>query len=282
MDRRTFIASTAGATVAGLVGNAQTPSMQQTTASRNTALTFGVATYSLRDFYRHKAIAMIKELSGMGITNVNVKDFHLPMSDTPRQLASGVKAFNDAGLKIVAGGNVSMQKEEQLRPAFEYAKACGFPVIVCIPTPDTLPKVEALVKEFNIPVAIHNHGPEEKNFQSPYEVLKAVKDMDPRVGLCIDIGHTMRTGVDVVKSIADAGPRLLNMHVKDLASKTDRNSQVECGRGLMPFKAIFAQLIQMNYKGSIDLEYEIKAEDPLEGMRESFAYMRGVLDGLKG
>src|ERR1017187_5268007 len=220
MDRRSFLASAAGASVVGLIGEAQTPNMTQTAASHNTALSLGVATYSLRDFYRHKAILMLKELQPMGVVNVNVKDFHLPMTDTPRQLQAGVKAFTDAGFKVVAGGNVSMQKEEQLRPAFEYAKTCGFPVIVCIPTPQTLPKVEELVKEFSIPVAIHNHGPEEKNFQSPYDVLKAVKNMDPRVGLCIDIGHTERTGVDIPQAIADAGPRLLNMHVKDLASST--------------------------------------------------------------
>jgi sugar phosphate isomerase/epimerase len=281
MDRRSFLASAAGASVIGLMGEAQTPNMTQTAAAHNTTLSLGVATYSLRDFYRHKAIAMLKELQPMGVVNVNVKDFHLPMTDTPKQLQSGVKAFTDAGLKIVAGGNVSMQKEEQLRPAFEYAKTCGFPVIVCIPTPETLPKVEELVKEFNIPVAIHNHGPEEKNFQSPYDVLKAIGKMDPRVGMCIDIGHTERTGVDIPQAIADAGPRLLNMHVKDLANSRNRDSQVECGRGILPFRAIFAQLIKQGYKGSVDLEYEIKAEDPLEGMRESFAYMRGVLDGLK-
>ncbi len=281
MNRRTFLTTTAGASLAAASGAAQSPSMNQTVASHNTSLSLGVATYSLRDFYRHKALLMLKELQPMGVVNVNVKDFHLPMTDSPNQLKFGVKAFSDAGFKIVAGGNVSMQKEEQLRPAFEYARNCGFPVIVCIPTPDTLPKVEELVKEFNIPVAIHNHGPEEKNFQSPYDVLKAIQKRDPRVGMCIDVGHTTRTGVDVVQAIADAGPRLLNMHVKDLANNKDRDSQVECGRGIMPFRAIFAQLIKQGYKGSVDLEYEIHAEDPLPGMRESFAYMRGVLDGMK-
>jgi sugar phosphate isomerase/epimerase len=281
MDRRTFLASAAGAASIAVAGDAQSPNMNQTVAMHNTSISLGVATYSLRDFYRHKALLMLKELQPMGVVNVNVKDFHLPMSDSPTQLKAGVKAFTDAGFKIVAGGNVTMAKEEQLRPAFEYAKTCGFPVIVCIPTPETLPKVEELVKEFNIPVAIHNHGPEEKNFHSPYDVLSAIEKRDPRVGMCIDVGHTTRTGVDVAQAIADAGPRLLNVHVKDLANKNDRDSQVECGRGILPFRAIFAQLNKMGYKGSVDLEYEIHAEDPLPGMRESFAYLRGVLDGMK-
>jgi sugar phosphate isomerase/epimerase len=276
MNRRDFLATTAALPALGL---AQTPNMTQTMASHNGAITLGIATYTFRNFSRSYAIKMLKDL---GVVNCNVKDMHLPMTDTPEQLRSGVKKFADAGLKIVAGGNVGMQKEEQLRPAFEYAKACGFPVIVCIPTPDTIGKVESLVKEFNIPVAIHNHGPEEKNFQSPYDVLKVIGKMDPRVGLCIDVGHTMRTGVDVVKAIADAGPRLLNMHVKDLKSPTARDSQCEVGKGVLPFPAIFKQLLAMNYKGSVDLEYEINEFAPLEGTRESLSYMRGVLDGMKG
>src|SRR5437660_1344064 len=102
MDRRSFLASTAGATIVGLTGHAQTPSMQQTAATHNRSIALGVATYSLRDFYRHKAISMLKELSGMGVVNVNVKDVHLPMADTPKQLQTGAKQFADAGLKIVA------------------------------------------------------------------------------------------------------------------------------------------------------------------------------------
>jgi sugar phosphate isomerase/epimerase len=276
MNRRDFLASTAALPVLGL---SQTPNMNQTIESHSTAIPLGVATYSFRNFSRAYAIRMIKEL---GVVDCNVKDMHLPMSDSPEQLRAGVKKFTDAGLKIVGGGNVSMQKEEQLRPAFEYAKACGFPVIVCIPTPDTIGKVESLVKEFNIPVAIHNHGPEEKNFQSPYDVLKVVKNMDPRVGLCIDVGHTLRTGVDVVQAIVDAGPRLLSMHAKDLRSTTAKESQCEVGKGVMPFPAIFKQLMAMKYTGSLDLEYEINEFDPLPGMKESFAYMRGVQDGMKG
>jgi len=109
-----------------------------------------------------------------------------------------------------------------------------------------------------------------------------VKNMDPRVGLCIDVGHTARTGVDVVQSIAEAGPRLLDMHIKDLRSLSDKDSQCRVGEGAMPVVAIFKQLKKMKYQGMVNLEYEIDAENPLPGMIQSFAYMRGVLDGLRG
>jgi sugar phosphate isomerase/epimerase len=104
--------------------------------------------------------------------------------------------------------------------------------------------------------------------------------MDPRMGLCIDIGHTVRTGTDVVKAVLDAGPRLLDMHVKDLADLKTRESQVIVGEGGLPIPDIFRALDTIHYGGYVNLEYEIDADDPLPGMKQSFAYMRGVLAGL--
>jgi len=107
-----------------------------------------------------------------------------------------------------------------------------------------------------------------------------VKGMDPRMGLCIDLGHTVRTGTDVVRAVADAGPRLLDMHAKDLRDLKVAESQCIVGEGKMPIPGIFRQLRQINYPGYVNLEYEIDADNPLPGMKQSFAYMRGVLAGL--
>jgi len=246
----------------------------------------GVASYSFRNFTRAQAISMTLQL---GTHFLNVKDKHLPLDSTPEQIDAAVKEFHDAGIVLVGCGNVSFEKddEDDIRHKFEYAKRAGFPLIVCAPTHVTLPKLEKFVKEYNIKIAVHNHGPEDKNFPTPQSVLEVVNNMDPRCGLCIDIGHTARAGVDPVQAIADAGPRLLDMHTKDLADpgnkdwKTGRDSQVAVGEGKLPIKGIFAQLAKMNYNGSVDLEYEIHADDPLPGMQKSFAYMRGVIADLK-
>ncbi len=182
----------------------------------------------------------------------------------------------------MGGGNISFDKDDEadIRSKFEYAKRAGMPLIVCAPTHATLPKLEKFVKEFNIKIAVHNHGPEDKHFPTPQSVLKVVKNMDPRCGLCIDIGHTARTGVDVVESIAEAGSRLLDMHVKDLRDLSVKDSQCDCGDGKMPFPAIFQQLVKMGYQGCCNLEYEINDSNPMPGMQKSFSYMRGVLAGL--
>jgi sugar phosphate isomerase/epimerase len=239
----------------------------------------GVATYSLREFSRAHAIRIIKQL---GVQYVSIKEFHLPVNSTPDECRKGRGDFEKAGLTILSGGNVSFQinDEEDIRHRFEYAKNSGMPMIVCAPTHETLPKMEKYVKEYNIKIAIHNHGPEDKHFPTPESVLDAVKNMDPRCGLCMDIGHSVRTGADIVDSMRKAGTRLLDMHVKDLKSTTDKASQVAVGDGVLPFPAIFAELKKMNYQGGVMLEYEIEGDNPLPGMQKSFSYMRGVLAGL--
>jgi sugar phosphate isomerase/epimerase len=96
----------------------------------------------------------------------------------------------------------------------------------------------------------------------------------------MDVGHSTRGGADVVQEIANAGPRLLDMHVKDLKNGKDKDSQCDIGEGVLPIVAIFKQLKKSGYRGCVNMEYEINATDPLPGMLHSFGYMRGVLAGM--
>jgi sugar phosphate isomerase/epimerase len=243
------------------------------------AVRLGVASYSFRKFPRAKAIEMTKAL---GTKWINLKSFHLPYEASPEELAAARREVEAAGLQIVGGGTITFDKDtdEGVQRYFDYAKNAGLPLIVGTCDEPVMPRVEKFAKQYDIKVAIHNHGPEDKHFPSPYDVLKVVKNMDRRVGLCIDVGHTVRTGTDVVQAIADAGPRLLDMHVKDLRDLKVRDSQCIVGEGQIPFPDIFRQLQKQRYAGYVNLEYEIDADDPLPGMKQSFAYMRGVLAGL--
>ncbi len=270
MNRRGFLAG-AGA-LAGM------PALEAMAAAAGD-IKLGVATFSLRSFPRAQAIDIVKKLN---VQYVSIKEFHLRYASTPQELAQGRKEFEDAGLKILSGGTIDLKKPDDLRKMFEYAKACGMPMMIGAPAHATVAAIEKLVKEFNIRVAIHNHGPEDKEFPTPQSVLKAIKGMDPRMGLCIDIGHSVRAGADILGSIKEAGPRLLDVHVKDLKSTTDKASQVPVGDGVLPIVGMFKLLKQMKYQGGVMLEYEIDANDPFPGMQKSFAYMRGVLAGLGG
>jgi len=270
-DRRTFLT----ATLAVL-----TPWPPLHTVERgNEGVRLGVASYSLRKFTRAQVIEMVKAL---GTPYINLKSVHLPYELPPDERAAARREIEAAGLQIVGGGTITFDEDSDdgVRKYFEYAKAAGMPVIVATADPPILPRIERFAKQYDIKVAIHNHGPEDKRFPSPYDVLKHVRNMDPRMGLCIDIGHTVRTGTDVVRAVADAGPRLLDMHAKDLRDLTAKASQCIVGEGAIPIAEIFRQLEAMRFAGYVNLEYEIDADDPLPGMKQSFAYMRGVLAGL--
>ena len=273
-DRRTFLKASAAAVLAPTF-----PLSRGERGPGGEAVTLGVASYSLRKFPRAQAIAMVKAL---GTPYVNVKSVHLPYELPPDELAAARREIEAAGLQIVGGGTITFDQDtdEGVRRYFEYAKGSGMPLMVATADPVILPRIERFARQYDIKVAIHNHGPEDKRFPSPYDVLKQVRTMDPRMGLCIDIGHTVRTGTDVVRAIADAGPRLLDMHAKDLRDLKVKESQCIVGEGVMPMAAIFQQLQAMHYAGYVNLEYEIDADDPLPGMKQSFAYMRGVLAGL--
>jgi sugar phosphate isomerase/epimerase len=266
----------------GAASLAAMPAVKLAAAPESSDIKLSVASYSFREFQRDLAIKYTREL---GVKYIDIKEFHLPQNDSRKDQQTGRKKFDAAGLTVVGGGNITLKEEDidGLRPHFEYAKTCGFPMMICAPTQTNLKNIEKLAIEYNMKIAIHNHGPEDaKFFPTPQSVLEIVKNMDPRMGLCVDIGHTARTGVDVVESLALAGSRLYEVHVKDLKDFKSKDSQVPCGDGIMPFPKIFAQLKKQGYTGVCSLEYEINADDPMPGMQKSFAYMRGVIAGLNG
>jgi sugar phosphate isomerase/epimerase len=225
-------------------------------------------------------IGFMKQLKVTGLNAKDTKD-HLPMA--PEEEAKAVADYVAAGIGLHAAGAIYFSKDEDddIRSKFEYCKRAGIRVIVAgDPTPATLPRMEKFVKEYDIKIAIHNHGPEDKVWPSPLDILKSIKGFDERIGCCIDVGHTVRANTDVVRAIHEAGPRLHNMHMKDLASFTDKESQVAVGEGKMPVREIFEALIKTKYQGWVDLEYEVHGDDPMPGVTASFAYMRGVLAGM--
>ena len=287
LPRRDFLALAAlgltGCAAGGLPRGAPAPvpgpAGQRSGTEADTPIRLGVASYSLRNFPRARMIEMVKAL---GTPWVNLKSFHLPYELSPAEITAARREIEGAGLTIVGGGTITFDQDSDAGVAryFDYARAAGMPLIVATMDPALLPRVEAHAKRYDIRVAIHNHGPEDPHFPSPYDVLKAVQPLDGRMGLCMDIGHSVRAGADVVQAAADAGARLLDIHAKGLRDLHDKESQCIVGEGAIPVAALFRQLITMRYPGYVNLEYEIEPDDPLSGMQRSFAYMRGVLAGM--
>ncbi len=280
-SRRNFVRS--GAIAAAVLATSGTvPAFAQTSpvASRKPLVRLGLAGYTFRRFDRAQLIDFMKQLNVFDLNAKNVKD-QLPMD--PQEEAKALADYAAAGIKLHAAGTISFKENDDadIRSKFEYCKRAGVSVIVAgDPTPETLPRIEKFVKEYNIRFAIHNHGPEDKLWPSPLTVLEAVKNMDPRMGSCMDLGHTARTGINIIDAIHKVGPRLFDCHIKDLTNFHDKESQVPVGDGILPVRGIFQALVAIKYKGFVDLEYEMQPENPMPGVISSFAYMRGMLVGM--
>ncbi|MGB7598978.1 MAG: sugar phosphate isomerase/epimerase [Candidatus Sulfotelmatobacter sp.] len=278
-SRRDFVRSSVLALAASAVPNAFAADRVHSSEEAS-PIRLGLASYTFRNFDRAQLIGFMKQLNVFALNAKDVKD-HLPID--PQREAAALADYALAGIQLHAAGAIYFTKDEDadIRSKFDYCKRAGIGVIVAgDPTPENLPRIEKFVKEYDIRIAIHNHGPEDKLWHSPLDALKVVKGMDPRIGCCIDVGHAVRAGTDVVQAIHETGPRLFNIHMKDLSNFQSKESQVEVGEGRMPVRKIFEALVETKYPGFVDLEYEIYPDDPMPGVIASFAYMRGVLAGM--
>lgn len=238
-------------------------------------LKLGVASYTLRKFSLDEAIAMTKEA---GVRYICLKDMHLPLKSTPAERQEARKKIETAGLALMGAGVIYMKNnEEEVRGYFEYAKDAGVPTIVCSPDPDALDTVEKFAKQYDIRIAIHNHGPTDKKYPSPLDVLKLIKNRDAHMGICIDVGHTVRIDQDPVPIIEECASRLYDFHMKDVTEATPKGKPVAVGRGVIDIVAVLKTLLKIKYPYHLALEYEDKADAPMPGMCESFGYIRGVL-----
>lgn len=237
----------------------------------------GMASYTLRRFNLDQTLSMTNRLA---LKNICFKSYHLALDASAEQIADAVAKTKAAGLDLYGGGVIYMENPEQVRQGFAYAQAAGMKIIVGVPNHDQLPLVEQMVKDTNIKVAIHNHGPGDRNYPTPESVYERVKDLDERIGLCLDVGHTMRSGVDPSIPARQYAKRLLDVHIKDVSAATGAGSTVEIGRGVIDIPKFLQTLIDTEYAGIVSFEHEKDDRDPLPGVAESVGYVRGALSTL--
>ncbi|MFC1538096.1 sugar phosphate isomerase/epimerase family protein [Candidatus Latescibacterota bacterium] len=275
--RRGFI-RTAGAGVAAV--SAAVPmfgcAAKETGISENKSAEFklGMASYTFRNFGVDETIAMTKKL---GLGRIAFKDYHLAMDSTESEIKAVASKVRDAGLTLYGCGVVYMSNESEVHRAFDYAKAADMQIIIGVPEHNLLGLVEQKVREYDIKLAIHNHGPGDERYPSPESAYEKVKDLDPRMGLCIDVGHAQRIGIDPSESAERFSDRMHDVHIKDVSESTEKGTTVEIGRGVIDIPKFLRTLIRLNYTGTLALEYEKDADDPYPGSAESIGYLKGVL-----
>ncbi len=278
--RRGFLAAAgiASASVAAAcsVWNGSGDRAKASSAAANDTVPFslGLASYSTRKFTLEQTVEMAKRV---GLEHVCLKSFHLPLDATKAQIAAAVKTVRDAGLDLYGGGVISMKNEDAVHEAFAYAKAAGMRTIVGVPVPDVLPLVNEKVQQLDIAVAIHNHGPGDKTYPTPESIYEKVKQLDKRIGICMDIGHTLRVGADPVADAERFADRLLDVHLKDVDAAAPEGKNIEAGRGVLDLPGFLKMLVKIKYSRIASFEFEKDPDDPLPGLAESVGYVRGIL-----
>lgn len=235
---------------------------------------FGVASYTLRKFSTEEALDMTLRC---GVNRITFKSMHLPLDSDKATIEKTVALCNKKGVTLYGGGVIYMKSKEQVDQAFEYAKMANMDMIVGVPNHELLEYVEGKVKEYDIKLAIHNHGPGDKLYPSAESAYVLIKDMDKRMGLCIDIGHTKRIGRDPEQDVKDFFNRVFDIHIKDVTKAEKDGKTCIIGRGVIDFPSFLKAVIKLDYKGTLALEYEAEGNDPQPGMMESFGYIKGVL-----
>ncbi len=235
----------------------------------------GLASYSLREFSLDETIQMTTRL---GLKNIAFKSMHLPLDSDESKINNVVSKVKKAGLNLYGAGVIYMANEEEVDRAFEYAKTAGLKVIIGVPEHNLLPLVEKKVKAYDIKLAIHNHGPGDMRYPSAESAYEKIKNMDLRMGLCLDIGHTQRMGIDPAKAAGQFMDRLHDVHIKDVDKAVAEGKTVEIGRGVIDIPSFLKVLIEIKYSGKVSFEFEKDGNDPLPGLAESVGYVRGCLD----
>lgn len=238
----------------------------------------GMAGYTFVKFDIDKTLETLKK------TNVHylcIKDFHLPFNSTDEQIAQFHEKLKEAGVTGYAVGPVYMKSEAEIDRAFNYAKRVGVKLIVGVPNIELLPYVDKKVKEYGFNYAIHLHGPDIAMYQDADEVWNHVKGLDPRIGMCLDIGHDTRNGKDPVADLEKYHTRVFDIHIKDVTGASKLGYSLEIGRGIIDFPAFVKMLRKVGYTGVCSLEHEKDMNDPFMGIAESIGYFRGVIESVK-
>ncbi len=237
----------------------------------------GVASYTLRKFSTEEALDMTLRC---GVNRITFKDFHLPLDASKETIRQTVELCRKKGVELYGAGVIYMRSEDEVDNAFEYAKTAGMKMIIGVPNHELLDYVEEKVKQYDIMLAIHNHGPGDKLYPSAESAYKLIKNMDKRMGLCIDIGHTKRINRNPEQDLIDFFDRVLDIHIKDVSAAAAEGKTVIIGRGVIDIPSFLRKVAEMGYNGTLALEYEAEADDPLPGMMESFGYTKGVFATL--
>lgn len=238
----------------------------------------GVAGYTYRSYDIDQTLAFLKS---MEVHYLSVKDWWLPLDSTKEQMDAFKAKCREYDVEPYILGPIYMRSEAEVDRAFAYAERYGADVFIGVPNYELTDYMIKKVKDTGIKVAIHTHGPDGAPFPNIQKVAEIYKDPSLGIGCCMDLGHSVRMGEDIVKDIKKYKAWIYDIHIKDESEASKKGQTWEMGRGVMDFRPIVKVLRQIKYKGVVSLEFEKNGKNPHPGVAESIGYLRGVSDGTK-
>ena len=288
MKRRTFLRTSAcGAAALAILGTNTQVYAAGKTISKNTTLKtpqredpfhLGMAGWTFHKFNLQKTLETMRQLD---VRYLCIKDFHLPLDSTDEQITAFHQKLAEYGVTGYGVGPIYIKSEAEVDRAFQYARRVGVKILVGVPNYELLDYAEQKVRQYDIRLAIHLHGPDMPMYPNAQDIWNHVKDRDPRMGMCLDIGHNLRYGSDSLSDYKKYHTRVFDIHLKDVTGTTKADKSVELGRGRIDFPLFIRLLRKYRYTGSVSLEYEKDMDNPFMGIAESIGYFRGVCDATK-
>ncbi|QIP14600.1 TIM barrel protein [Spirosoma aureum] len=279
--RRSFLKSAGGSAALATMSPAAIASVNRVEANKapgEDLFKLGMAGYTFVNFNLDQSLEMMKKTD---VHYLCIKDFHLPLTSTPEQITAFHEKLAKSGVTGYAVGPIYMITTQEVDNAFAYAKRVGVKLIIGVPNTELLPYVDKKVKEYDFRYAIHNHGPDIALYPNAVSIYSAIKDLDPRIGFCFDMGHDRRNGDDPVADLQTYAKRIFDIHLKNVTAASKEGKTCELGRGVIDIPAFVEMLRKVKYEGSCSLEYEKDMKDPLAGIAESVGYFKGVCDASR-
>jgi inosose dehydratase len=281
LNRRLFFKTAGTGIAAGVfvprVLAEEIPASPSVSAGIALPLELGLASYTTKEFSLDETINITRRV---GLKHLGLKSFHLPLDASEADCKAAAEKIAAAGIDFYSAGVIYMNKKEEVDQAFRYAKACGIRIIVGVPAHDLLTYSETMIKQYNIMLAIHNHGPGDNVYPTVPGIYEKIKNMDKRMGICFDIGHIVRLDREPVTEFKQCFDRILDIHIKDVDKRSADGVPVEAGRGLIDIPGFMREVVKLKYQGIVSFEYEKDPKDPLPGLAESVGYIRGVLNAI--
>lgn len=247
-------------------------------------LQIGVQSYTFRAFNLDKMIEIMRSLD---LSSVELWDGHLdPAKSSEADYRAARGKLDAAGIKVSAYC-VNFKPDasnELLDKSFKGAGLLGTSIMTTSTEKAIVPKLDEWCNKYGVTIGLHNHwlgdkwfkGNKQQNFEGPADWAEALKGRSKRIAINLDIGHFSAAGYDPVAYFKEQKDRIVSLHVKD-RDKDAEHTYRHFGKGAVPIAQTLRAARDAGFKYAVNIEYEMDEQDPIDGVRESYTYLKDVL-----